>query len=149
MKLVDFLIRAKKSGYACETGGRREEFEDGSVGFKFVEEDFTYYDRYYGSNPFSGSEYIYDIDGRVIWMMNYYGASNSDSIEVSKIYSFLREAMRNITPEYPFRGPKEYENNGLIYRNTQNGSFECFHGNEKIYATNLKLYDLYYHGGVI
>ncbi len=73
MALVDFIIKAKIAGYA--TGGENQElkFDDGSIGFEFASDEHKYIDRYYGFNPFSGTEHIYDRNEALIWKMNYFG----------------------------------------------------------------------------
>ena len=81
--------------------------------------------------------------------MNYFGEILPSGSDPNKTYSFLREAMRLITPEYPFRGPAFFENQNYRYENQQHGSFEHFHGIEKIFEKNEEVYVLYYHGGML
>jgi len=147
MTLIDFILKAKLSGYASGTEGQKKKFNDGSVGFEVISNDYRYLDRYNGFNPFAGSEQIFDSKNIFLWVMNYFGEILSSNTEPKKIYSFLKEAMCKISPEYPFRGPAELENQNLRYENQQNGSLDRFHGIESIYENNKKVYVLYYHGG--
>jgi hypothetical protein len=71
---------------------------------------------------------------------------NSDA---KMIYIFLKEAMLQISPQYPFRGPAKFEKSTFRYENQQYGSLDRFHGIESIYENGEKAYVLYYHGGKI
>lgn len=147
MDLVNFIIKAKIEGYA--TGGEKQElkFDDGSIGFKFEIDGYKYIDRYYGFNPFSGTEHVYDSDEALIWKMNYYGEIIGTPSDPKIVYGFLREAMASITPEYPFRGPAKMVKGNLIYANQQDGTLDAFNGHEAIYENENKIYYLHYHGG--
>lgn len=147
MTLVEFIIKAKIAGYTA--GGENEElsFDDGSKGFTYSSCEYKYIDRYYGFNPFSGTEHIYSNDDSLIWKMNYYGEIIDTSSDPLKVYTFLREAMSSITPEYPFRGPANFKKGRLSYKNVQNGTVLSFHGNETISVDGFILYYLHYHGG--
>jgi len=147
MDLVVFIIKAKISGYASGGEGRERNFDDGSRGFEFEANGFKYIDRYYGFNPFSGSECIYDAGNSLIWIMNYYGEILSSYSDPKAIYSFLREAMSLVTPSYPFRGPEKFTKGNLTYQNQQKGVIQHFNGIESIYDCDEKIYYLHYHGG--
>lgn len=149
MTLIDFIIKAKSSGYASGGEGQEKKFDDGSLGFEMVSDGYRYLDRYNGFNPFVGSEHIYDSGNALLWVMNYYGEVLPSGSDPKNIYSFLKEAMLLINPEYPFRGPAKLEKQNLRYENVQNGSIDRFHGIESIYENNEKVYVLYYHVGKI
>ncbi len=147
MKRIDFIIKSKLAGYAG--GGERleKDFGDGFRGFQIISDSYRYIDRYTGFNPFSGSECVFNADGVPIWTLNYFGEVVAKQTRPVKIYSFLREAMLQITPENPFRGPAHLQLGDLRYENLVNGEFERFHGVESIYEGDLRVYILYYHGG--
>lgn len=149
MSLIDFVLQSKISSYASDGEGREKKFDDGSVGFEITSDGYRYLDRYYGFNPFVGSEQIFGDDNKLLWVMNYFGEVLPNGSDPERIYSFLREAMRLITPEYPFRGPELFEKQNYRYENKQYGSFDHFHGIEKIYENSEEVYVLYYHGGRI
>jgi hypothetical protein len=81
--------------------------------------------------------------------MNYFGEVLHNGSNAKKIYSFVREAMLLISPEYPFRGPSKLEKENYRYENRQYGSLDRFRGIESIYENNEKVYELFYHGGRI
>ncbi len=147
MGLIEFIIKAKLSGYATGSEGQKKTFDDGSFGFEFESGGYRYLDRYYGFNPFSGTEHVLDVKGSLIWKMNYYGKITGDCPDPGRIYEFLRKAMSLISPEFPFRGPAMLEKGNLHYENRQNGTLENFHGVESIYDSGQRAYVLYYHGG--
>lgn len=105
MTLLDFIIHVKINGYATGGEGGERIFEDGSRGFESEGQGYRYTDRYYGFNPFTGTEHIYTSGGPLLWVLNYYGQVLPLCSEPLKVYSFLKEAMRLVSPDYPFRGP--------------------------------------------
>lgn len=149
MTLINFILKAKLSGYASGGEGQERKFNDGSVGFEIVSNGYRYLDRYNGFNPFVGSEQIFDSNNVLLWVMNYFGEVLPNSSDPKSIYSFLKEAMLLISPEYPFRGPARLEKQNFRYENQQYGSLDHFHGIENIFENGEKVYVLYYHGGSI
>ncbi len=149
MALIDFIIKAKLSGYASGSDEQKKTFNDGSLGFEMISDGYRYLDRYNGFNPFVGSEHVYGADNALVWVMNYYGQILHDGADCNRIYSVLKESILQITPDYPFRGPAEFMIQNFRYKNLQNGSLDHFHGIESIYENNEKVYVLYYHGGKI
>jgi len=149
MSLLDFILQGKASGYASGGEGQERTFEDGSRGFEFIGEDYRYLDRYYGFNPFAGTEHIYATNGPLLWVMNYYGQVLPTCSDPMKVYTFLKEAMRLVSPEYPFRGPSAFEMGNLRYENQQNGTLDSFYGIESIFESDEKVYFLHYHGGKV
>ncbi len=149
MTLIDFILKAKLSGYAGGGEGQEIKFDDGSVGFEFESEGFSYLDKYNGFNPFAGSEQVFNLNNTMVWVMNYYGEVLPNSANPKNIYAFLKEAMLLVSPEYPFRGPAKLEKQKFRYVNQQHGSLDRFHGTESIFEHDEEVYVLYYHGGKI
>ena len=147
MTLLDFILQGKISGYASGGEGQEKTFADGSRGFEFSGHGYCYLDRYYGFNPFTGTEHIYAANGYLLWVMNYYGQVLPLCSDPGMVYSFLKEAMRLVTPDYPFRGPALFEKGSLRYENQQHGTLDSFYGTECIYENQEKVYFLHYHGG--
>ena len=155
--LLDFILQGKISGYASGGEGGEKTFDDGSRGFEFTGHGYRYLDRYYGFNPFTGTEHIYSASysasdsasGPLLWVMNYYGQVLPVCSDPMQVYAFLKEAMRMVSPEYPFRGPAFFEKGSLKYENQQHGTLDGFHGTESIFENNEKVYFLHYHGGKV
>ncbi|MCK5108011.1 MAG: XRE family transcriptional regulator [Nanoarchaeota archaeon] len=148
MELNRFLVKAKISTYA--TGGELKEkvLSDGSKEFTYENQNFRYRDRYFGHNPFVGQEIVWK-DNELCWAMNYYGKVVSDEISTKEIYRFLKEALKGITKNFPFRGPKQFQKDKFEYKNTVMGDISSFKGKEIIYYNNKEIYFLYHHGGFI
>ena len=149
MELIDFIIAAKIAGYASGKEAKKTTFEDNSKGFIFESNGYRYVDRYYGFNPFCGSEFVFDSSGKLLWSMNYYGRVEPNGDEPSVIYQILKESMLNIDKKFPFRGPLKLVNNEYVYENFQSGSMDRFQGRECISKNDVELYSLNYHGGSI
>lgn len=149
MSLPDFILKSKRAGYASGAESRKRKYDDGSAGFEIISEGYRYLDRYYGFNPFIGSEEVWDSANELIWRMNYFGEILNKDSDPKKIYSLLREAMLQISLQYPFRGPESYIKQSLRYENQQYGTLDHFHGFEAIFEHGKKVYALYYHGGSI
>ena len=149
MQLLDFILQGKVSGYASGGEGQEKTFDDGSRGFEFIGYGYRYLDRYYGFNPFAGTEHIYSANGTLLWVMNYYGEVLPICPDPMKVYDFLKKAMRLVSPEYPFRGPAIFEKGNLKYENEQYGTLDSFHGTESIFKNHEKVYFLHYHGGKV
>ncbi len=149
MTLIDFILKARLAGYPSGGDGKEKKFDDGSVGFEIITDEYRYLDRYNGFNPFAGSEQIFNSDKALLWVMNYFGEVLPNGSDPKKIYSFLKDALLLVSPEYPFRGPATLEKQNSKYENQQYGSLDRFHGIESIYENNEKVYELFYHGGRI
>ena len=146
MKLEEFLVRAKKSTYASGIKPRTMKF--GFEELTYHEGNLFYSDRWSGSNPFGGEEIVCK-DGKIIWMMNYFGFIISDAVESEEVYNFLKMSLGLITKEMPFRGPESFKNGALEYRNKSAGNLEKFVGMEQILHKGKEVYRLSYHGGKI
>ena len=148
MELKKFLVKAKNSTYA--TTGESEEIilEDGSKELTYKEKGFYYRDRYLGHNPFVGEEIVWK-DKNIIWAMNYYGKVINKELSTKEIYSFLKDALKKVTKDLPFRGPKKFEKNFFRYINHLEGDISNFFGKEEIYYKDKLIYFLHYHGGFI
>lgn len=142
----NFLIEAKKNGYASE-GAIVTKDGNGATTVFYKEGEWEYEDRYYGGEPFGGSETI-SYKGGVIWMMVYYGQVYENH-DTGEIYPFLKKALSEIPSMHPFRGPSCLEEGGLKYENTPSGYAGDFSGNEFIYKGGERAYSARYMGGFV
>ena len=65
--------------------------------------------------------------------MVYYGSIKLN-FETSKVYPFLRKALLVRQKENPYRGPKLFEEGGMKYVNSWDGTMENFSGEENIFC---------------
>ena len=145
---IKFLIKAKKNTYASNGEFNEKRLKDGAKELVFLDNNFFYRDRYYGSKKFVGEEIVF-IKNKPYWTMNYYGGCINDKCYQKEVYAFLKKCLKKVNSKTIFRGPKKYEKDNFIYINKIKGSVKNFHGEEIIYFQNKSVYRLKYHGGLI
>lgn len=62
---------------------------------------------------------------------------------------FLKKALRKADKKMPFRGPEYYQSGQYTYKCNVVGDFSWFQGYEEIYCENVKIYECYFHGGIM
>jgi hypothetical protein len=70
-------------------------------------------------------------------------------VEANPVYGILKEALKLMPEEYPFRGPKEFKSGDLIYNNTWEGSLERYSGEEQIKKGAELIYKANSIGGLV
>ena len=106
--------------------------------------DLMYYDTYLGGDKFAGEEALW-ISDVPYWSMNYVGRVKGDNFSGD----FLKEALLNVPADKPFRGPDSYTNGDYAFKCDVTGTFEWFQGYETISFKGNKIYECYFHGGII
>ena len=84
-------------------------------------------------------------DGVPLWSMNYYGRVTAEPFSGD----FLKAALYEVPADKPFRGPDIFRQGDYTYHCQTSGDFEWFQGYEDIFYLDKKIYELYFHGGVI
>lgn len=143
-KIVEFLCRAKRETYASGNAKECIPCRPNSHDLKYCEGNLIYIDTYLGGEKFVGEEAIWN-DNIPLWSMNYAVRIVEEGFEGG----FLKEALRIVNEEYPYRGPLSYENGEFKYECSFAGNFEWFDGEEVIYKNDVKIYECKFHGGVI
>jgi hypothetical protein len=141
-KFIDFLIKAKKRGYAGENQVKES---DGSYSTRFTEGDFRFHDNWFGGEPFGGREVVL-YRGKPYWMMVYYGA---DLTGKDLAIPTLRKALSLMPDDFPARGPKSLKNGEYQYKNKWEGNVENFSGEETISKGTEQIYKTNYIGGLV
>lgn len=147
-KLSEFLVKAKINTYASVGETEEEVFVGGGKELKFEEGEFKYRDKYFGSEFFIGEEVVFQ-NGKAIWGMNYYGGDMSDIISSRIVYKFLKEALKKVTTDKPFRGPDNFKKDDFEYINKVEGTVERFTGEEIILYKGELIHKVNYQGGLI
>lgn len=62
---------------------------------------------------------------------------------------FLKEALCHADQNMPYRGPEYYQSGEYTYKIKVIGDIFWFQGYEEIYCKDEKVYECYYHGGII
>ncbi len=142
-QLVTFLLKAKQSTYASRLN-KVKSLRNGATDYKFIDNDYTYNDSFFGTERFSGQEIVYKHD-RVCWSMNYYGNVLSHDFSGD----FLKSALLEGTITMPFRGPNLYTKGDYTYTCHVLGDLNSFKGHEIIYYKTKEIYTCEFHGGYI
>lgn len=142
-KVISFLVCAKKGTYPAGTN-KVKSTRIKSTDFSYEEKPYKYHDTYLGGEKFSGEEAIW-LHDNPIWSMNYSGRMLGDNFN----NSFLKEVLSEVSADFPYRGPRIFTKGDYHYHCKIDGEFVWFQGNEEIFYLNEKIYECYFHGGVI
>ena len=142
-QLIEFRLEANVNTYAAyanETESTRLDSHD----FTYSNGSYTYHDTYVGGEQFAGEEAIW-YKGKAHWAMNYAGRVIGQQFSGD----FLKEALRSADRKMPCRGSEYYRSGEYIYKCNMVGDFTWFQGYEEIYCNNGKVYECYFHGGLM
>lgn len=152
--LAAFLVEAKRRTYAGldDDATVSTPLLAGSKQLEHRAPPYAYRDIYFGMGFFVGQETV-SRDARAIWSMSYSGGARAEITDRDTflaIYKFLRQALLGVRVEEPYRGPRMFEQEGMIYRNEVEGALDRFHGGETISRHDgAQLYELRYSGGLL
>lgn len=152
-EFIPFLIRAKRATYAggdAESGTRTAPSRQGSHDLAYCEGPLAYLDTYLGGFSFIGEEAVWK-DNQPVWGMNYYGSMTAEAGGniPAGFPAFLKESLRAVPPEAPYRGPAHFTQGRYTYTCRWAGSPERFRGEEQITLDGALIYTLDFHGGLI
>ena len=147
-ELIKFLLEAKKNTYALWNKSKSIKEKDFSTTLVYEKWNYKYHDNYFGWEPFVWREVVF-YKNKPIFMMTYYGFVENKAEDTSKIYSFLQNALKLVSEDFPFRWPKNYQENDLIYKNNFYWKLDRFHWIEKIFLNNKKIYEARYMWGFV
>ena len=143
ISLIDFRLEANVNTYAAymnETESTRLDSHD----FSYSKGSYTYHDTYVGGEKFAGEEAIWH-NGKIRYAMNYLGRVIDERFSGD----FLKEALRKADRNMPYRGPEYYQSGEYTYKCNVTGDISWFQGFEEIYCNNVKVYECYFHGGLM
>lgn len=156
MDFLEFLVSAKQHTYSASGNRAGERLADGGTQCTYAEGEFAYRNTHYGSDPFAGQELVFR-NGVPIWAMNYRGQTFIPPwlrLRADDIYAFLRRVLARVEKDRPCRGPPSFTEGRFHYVDL---IVECprffgrYAGQEQILFLSrrgeLKVYELYYHGG--
>lgn len=146
---MTFLLKAKRQTYATQgdeatvtpflPGSRQLEYQEGAL---------LYRDIYFGGVFFVGQETVYEAAAPV-WAMGYAGGIITLDVSLSEVYAFLRAALRQVTAERPYRGPRQWRKGVCVYTDDSQGDLAWFWGTETITHRGQLVYQLRYSGGLL
>ena len=143
-ELISFLITAKINTYAGD--GKQQDIGTRPQSHDLIYKNgkYKYIDTYLGGERFTGEEAVFEND-MPVWAMNYSGIEINDKFSGS----FLKQALSNVPKNKPFRGPEIFKDGDYLYKCDVNGTFEWFQGKEEIYCQDEKVFECFFHGGII
>ncbi len=142
-RLIAFRLEANVNTYAAymnETDSTRLDSHD----FTYNNGSYTYHDTYVGREQFAGEEAIW-YEGKSQYAMNYIGRVLNQNFSGD----FLKEALCKADKKMPFRGPEYYQSGQYIYKCNVVGDFTWFQGYEEIFCNDVKVYECFFHGGIM
>lgn len=142
-KVISFLVCAKRSTYAVGIN-KVQSTRMKSFDYSYEEDPYKYHDTYLGGERFSGEEAIWLYDDP-IWSMNYSGRVLGNNFNSS----FLKQVLSEVSVDFPYRGPRIYSKGDYRYHCKIDGEFVWFQGYEEIFYFDEKIYECYFHGGII
>ena len=143
ISLIDFRLEANVNTYAAymnETESTRLDSHD----FSYSNGPYSYHDTYVGGEKFAGEEAVWH-NGKIRYAMNYLGRVIDERFSGD----FLKEALRKADRNMPYRGPEYYQSGEYTYKCNVTGDISWFQGFEEIYCNNVKVYECYFHGGLM
>ncbi|MBK9217825.1 MAG: hypothetical protein IPL70_04975 [Uliginosibacterium sp.] len=77
--------------------------------------------------------------------MNYAGRTLDETFSGD----FLKEALTQVTPDLPYRGPRLHVHGDFAYHCHVTGEPDWFEGHEEVFCLGRKVYECRFHGGSI
>lgn len=143
-KFKSFIVEAKKNTYA--SGAKKEESSrPNSKDYAYKKFNYYYLDSFVGNKDFIGEELVWDNE-KICWGMNYKGQVLVKETP-SGFSKFLKDALKKVSDDCPFRGPRHFEDEDFVYECTWDGDIASFNGVEAIYHKGTQIFKLYFHGG--
>jgi transcriptional regulator with XRE-family HTH domain len=143
-RMIEFLLDAKKKTYAGNGKEEKLPSRPNSHDLIYKDGEYTYIDTYLGGERFTGEEGVW-IGNQPTWSMNYSGRVLHERFSGT----FLKEALSLVPVQMPFRGPNLYKNGDYTYYCATTGDFQWYQGNEEIFYSDVKVYECFFHGGVV
>ena len=147
-ELRSFLLEANRHGYAAGRAARTLREADRSTTIVYESGEWRFHDNYFGGEPFGGRAVVC-LKDRPVWMVVYYGRVEGRDAEIQPVYAFLQHALLLAPERFPVRGPDEYVQGVLAYRNAHRGDVENFWGEETIHDGARHVYTARYAGGLV
>ena len=147
-ELSKFLVESKRATYAAGDSAQKVINDDKSTTLVFENGDWKYHDNYFGGEPYGGREVVF-FKKQPVYIMTYYGQVDDSVSDVNKVYGILMDALKLISEDNPYRGPEEYANGDLLYKNSFTGGIDSFSGEEIIIENGKEVYSAKYMGGFV
>lgn len=146
--LEQFIVAAKAAAYVG--GGRLlKSSRPNSHDIGFERGKRRYLDSYFGGANFLGQETVWQ-EEQPVWAMNYYGRIlRADLIDANVAGQVIKEALGELYLQGRFLGGFNWRRAAHGYEDENTGNIENFSGTERIIISQVEVYRLDYHGGLI
>lgn len=141
---IKFLLEAKQNTYAAGLPENDIPSRPKAHDLTYQEGSLLYMDTYLGSERFSGQEALWE-DHIPLWTMNYCGKVIGEGFSGH----FLKNALQSGINQNLVRGPELFSEGDFTYHCQYDGDMDWFQGYESIYYLNQKIYECYFHGGLV
>lgn len=145
-QLQEFLLLANTRGYGS-TESDEDKLQNGESIIRFSNDLFEFKDVYYGGEPYSGQEVIFEHGGRAIWAMQYRGEIFGNT-DLAPIYAFLGKVLTNTKLGLP-RGVDGFSEGDLLYEFHMDGALDNFTADERILDNGKIVYSARFFGGLV
>ncbi|MCD7730555.1 MAG: DUF5680 domain-containing protein [Oscillospiraceae bacterium] len=142
-QLIAFRLEANQNTYAADMN-KYMSTRPNSQDYRYSNGDYMYHDTYVGGQCFAGQEAVWK-SNKPIYAMNYIGRVLDERFSGR----FLKDALKAADMKMPYRGPSLYQAGEYIYQSKVAGDFHWFQGYEEIFCNEIKVYECYFHGGMV
>lgn len=124
-------------------------YRPGCDEFVYERGEWKYLDSYAWNRDGGGEELVY-YRNKVVWVMNYFGFLIG-SEDKKEVYGFLHDALRLRHPVLPVRGDNLQDGARALRYEVEflRSDIRNFLGHERIFKQNTKVYECYFHGGLV
>jgi|SRR5476649_1492699 len=142
--MIPFLVEANQFLYRYPDNIIIRDTQNGDMKLiEYCRDDYIYRNYFVGFRKVNGTILIL-LNNLPIWIMTYEGGVTDLTITtdgVRKIYAFVRQNLARATVIEAIRGPSEFHNDRMNYRNRFFGTLQKFNGTETV---TLKAQQLVY-----
>lgn len=146
--LEQFIVEAKAAAYVGGgtflTSSRTSSHDVG-----FQRGKWRYLDSYFGGTDFIGQETVW-LTEQPVWAMNYYGRIlRADLIDANVAGQVIKQALAEMYLQGRFLGGFDWHRAAHSYEDRNTGDANSFAGTERITISQIEVYRLDYHGGLV
>jgi hypothetical protein len=152
-RLADMIAEGTRDGYASGNPDMEVVNPDGSrtIIYKSSDGHWNLTDTWYGDDPYIGTVVVSQDGCTKKWVMQYRGRIGRRGMDGMLLNEFLLRALRAITPDFPYRGPATFHDDGgtgLYYTAHVDGTLEWFMGVEEMAYSGAIVYRGTFQGGI-
>lgn len=146
--LEKFIVESKAAAYVGG-GSFLPPSRTNSHDVGFQRGKWRYLDSYFGGTDFIGQETVW-LAEQPVWAMNYYGRIlRADLIDANVAGQVIKQALAEMYLQGRFLGGFNWRRAAHSYEDHNTGDVNSFSGRERIIISQVEVYCLEYHGGLV